>query len=202
MFKEFQVCVRVVVVTVILTGVIYPLCVTVIAKVVFPHQANGSLAVNSKGKPCGSNLIVQSFTRMQYFHPRPSAAMISALVPEASPLVSGGANWGVTSQKLQERMAADYRKLLQENPNAEKTVPVELITASASGLDPHLSPAAAKWQIPRIAKARNVEADRIERLLENHLVSRQFGVLGEPCVSVLELNLAMDERFGAPLLEK
>ena len=93
-------------------------------------------------------------------------------------------------------MTAEDRKLLQENPDAEKTVPVELLTASASGLDPHLSPTAAKWQIPRIAKARNVEADRIERLLENHLESRQFGVLGEPCVNVLELNLAMDEQFG------
>ena len=182
---------RVVIVTVILTGAVYPLCVTVAAKAVFPHQANGSIVVDSGEKPCGSNLIAQSFTQVQYFHPRPSA-----VVPEASPLVSGGANWGVTSQKLQERMAADYRKLLQENPDAEKTVPVELITASASGLDPHLSQAAAKWQIPRIAKARNVEADQIERLLENRLESRPFGVLGESCVNVLELNLAMDEQFG------
>ncbi len=188
MLKNIQICLRVVLVTLVLTGVLYPLCVTVVAKAVFPQQANGGIVTDSDGKPCGSKLIAQSFASPQYFQPRPSAVDL-----EASPLVSGGSNWGPGSEKLHERMQADRERLLRENPNADREIPVELLTASGSGLDPHLSIAAAKWQIPRVAKARNVEAAEIERLLERHIEPRPFGVLGEPCVNVLELNMALDQ---------
>jgi len=192
MIKDLNICLRVILVTMVLTGVIYPICVTVVAQIIFPHQAGGSLLVDSDGKPCGTRLLAQPLTASHYFQSRPSAASLT----EAKWVVSGGSNWGTTSEKLSGAIQARHRSLLLENPDAEKEIPVELLTASGSGLDPHLSFAAAKWQIPRIAKARNVDAVHMERLLESRVEPRQFGILGEPRVNVLELNMALDKQFG------
>ncbi|NBD09670.1 potassium-transporting ATPase subunit KdpC [Corallococcus silvisoli] len=182
------------VVTLVLTGVLYPLAVTGVAQGLFPHEANGSLVKDGQGREVGSALIGQGFTRPAYFQPRPSAAGTGW-----DATASGGSNLGPTSQKLQERAVTDAERLRRENPEAPGPVPGELVTASASGLDPHVSPEAALWQVPRVARARGVEPARVRTLVMSQVEGRTFGVLGEPRVNVLTLNLAMDRQFGGPL---
>jgi K+-transporting ATPase ATPase C chain len=180
-------------VTLVLTGLAYPLFMTGIAQVLFPRRANGSLVTDGAGKAVGSELLAQSFSRPEYFHPRPSAAGDKGY----DPLASGGSNLGPTSKKLRDQAAARLEALMRENPESSGLPPVELVTASGSGLDPHLSPAAALWQVPRIARARGIAPSRVRALVEDLTEGRDLGVLGEPRVNVLALNLALDSRFGA-----
>lgn len=180
--------------TLVLTGLVYPLAVTGLGQLLFSHAANGSLATDDKGQVVGSELIAQPFTRPAYFQPRPSAAGPHGWDATAS----GGSNLGVTSAKLRARATAELARLRQSNPEAPSAVPAELLTASASGLDPHLSPAAAAWQVPRVAHARNIAAERVARLVTEYTEGRDLGLLGEPRVNVLLLNLALDRQFGRP----
>ncbi|MCP3166119.1 potassium-transporting ATPase subunit KdpC [Myxococcus qinghaiensis] len=182
---------RACVVTLVLTGVLYPLAVTGVAQLLFPSEAQGSLVKDEQGRVVGSALIGQGFTQGGYFQPRPSAA--GAGYDAAA---SSGSNLGPTSRKLQERVTADVERLRRENPDAPGLVPGELVTTSASGLDPHLSPEAVRWQAPRVAKARGVAPERVLAVVASHVEGRTLGVLGEPRVNVLLLNLALDRQFG------
>ncbi len=186
--------VRATVVTLALTGLFYPLVMTGIANVLFPHRAEGSFLAGEAGKVVGSELLAQGFANPAYFQPRPSAAGEKGY----DPLASGGSNLGPTSKKLRDGAIATLEKLQKENPDAPGPVPVELVTASGSGLDPHLSPGAALWQLARVAKARQVAAERVRRLVEENTEGRDLGFLGEPRVNVLLLDLALDRRFGVP----
>jgi potassium-transporting ATPase KdpC subunit len=174
-------------VTIVLTGLVYPLLVTGIALVTMPGRSNGSLVYRG-GKAVGSALIGQAFASPQYLQPRPSAAGAGY-----DATASGGANLGPTSQKLRDRVTADVERLQSENPAAPGPVPAELVAASASGLDPHLSPAAALWQAPRIASARNMNVASVEDVIRRHVEPRTLGFLGEPRVNVLAVNLALDQ---------
>ena len=174
----------------ILTGVIYPGMVTGICQMLFPHRANGSL-VDFDGSTVGSALIGQSFTKPQYFHPRPSAAGNDGYDASAS----NASNLGPTNQKLIDRVKADVVKFRQENPGYQGPIPADLLTTSASGLDPDISPASALAQAPRVAQARGAALDQIKQLIEAHTEGRQWGFLGEPRVNVLELNLALNQHF-------
>jgi potassium-transporting ATPase KdpC subunit len=186
--------IRATVVTLVLTGLLYPLLMTGLAQALLHHAAEGSLVSDGSARIVGSALLAQGFSTPGYFQPRPSAAGEKGY----DPLASGGSNLGPTSKKLRDQAAAALEKLQKENPDAPGPAPVELVTASGSGLDPHLSPWAAAWQAPRVARARGVSLDRVRALVEEYTEGRDLGVLGEPRVNVLELNLALDRRFGAP----
>jgi potassium-transporting ATPase KdpC subunit len=177
-----------------LTGLIYPFAMTGLAQVLFPWRANGSLVTDEKGTVVGSELIAQGFANPAYLQPRPSAAGDKGYDPTSS----GGSNLGTTSKKLQDRVAADLKRLKQENPDAAGPVPVELVTTSGSGLDPHISPQGALWQAPRVAKARGISAERVRAVVESNVEGRTFGILGEPRVNVLLVNLELDRQFGRP----
>ena len=194
MLNAALIAARVACFTLLLTGVAYPLLVTGLAQLLFPYQAGGSLVRDDRDRLVGSALIGQRFSRPAYFQPRPSAAGESGYDPAAS----GGSNLGPTSQKLRDRAISDLERLKEANPEAAAAVPAELLTASASGLDPHLSLAGALWQAPRVAKARGVAPERLEALVRSSMEDRDWGFLGEPRVNVLLLNLAIDRQFGRP----
>ncbi len=185
---------RLAVVTLLLTGVAYPLAMTGLAQLLVPARAGGSLVTDERGRVVGSELLAQPFAQAAYLQPRPSAAGDKGF----DPLSSGGSNLGPTSAKLRARVQAEVARLRAGNPEAPAEVPAELVTTSGSGLDPHLSPAAAAWQVPRIAAARGIAAERIQSVLEEVTEGRDLGFLGEPRVNVLLFNLALDRRFGAP----
>ena len=173
------------IVTTLLLGLGYPLFVTGIAAVIFPHKAGGSLILKD-GKVIGSELLAQSFTSDRYFHPRPSAAGNGY-----DATASGGSNLAQSNKTLVTRIQGDIDKLSKENPG--QPVPIDLVTTSASGLDPDITPDAAYFQAPRVAKARNLSEDSVRALIEQHITSRQLGLLGEPRVNVLALNLDLDK---------
>jgi len=188
--KQLMISIRAAIVLTIVTGVAYPLLVTGLSQVLFPHQANGSLhPVN--GKVVGSELIGQRFTRPQYFHGRPSAAGNDGY--DADSASGGASNYGPTNQKLIDRVQGDLKTFRTENPTFSGPVPADLLTTSASGLDPDISPASAEAQAGRVAAARGMPVGAVRQLIAAHTESRQFGVLGEPRVNVLALNLALDE---------
>ena len=196
MLKEIRPAIVMIVLLTIVTGLIYPLAMTGIAQVLFPRQANGSLIVKD-GKVLGSELIGQNFVDARYFHGRPSATSdtdpndATKTVPAPyNAANSSGSNAGPTSKALIERIQEDVGKLKAENPKAP--VPVDLVTTSASGLDPHITPAAAYFQLPRVAKARGLTEDRLRELVTQNIEGRFLGVLGERRVNVLQLNMALD----------
>lgn len=197
MKKTLTIALRTTVVTFLLTGVLYPLLVTGLAQALFPNRANGSLVLNEHGQVVGSELIGQNFTHPAYFQPRPSAAGERGYDATAS----SGSNLGPTSRKLQERVIREVERLKEENPNAPAVIPVELVTTSASGLDPHLSPQAVLWQAPRVARARGVALDRVKTVIESSIEERDLGFLGEARINVVLLNLALDRQFGPPTRE-
>jgi potassium-transporting ATPase KdpC subunit len=188
------VAVRTTVVTLVLTGLIYPFVMTGLAQVLFPWRADGSLVTDEKGQVIGSELIAQGFANPAYFQPRPSAAGEKGY----DAANSSGSNLGPTSKKLQDRIKEDVKRLKAENPDANGPIPGELVTTSGSGLDPHLSPAAMLWQVPRVAKARGVAPDRVKAVVDANVEERTLGILGEPRVNVLLVNLALDRQFGKP----
>jgi len=174
----------------ILLGVAYPLAVTGISQLVFPRQANGSLIIQN-GKIIGSELIGQNFTKPEYFQPRPSGAGNDGYDPTAS----GGFNYGPTNQKLIDRVTASADKFHKENPDFQGPIPADLLTASGSGLDPEISPASALAQSARVAKARGISADQLGQLVAQYTQLPDLGLLGEPRVNALKLNLALDQQF-------
>lgn len=188
MKKNLITAVLMTIATTILLGIIYPLVVTGLAQVIFPWKANGQL-LRRNGTVIGSRIIGQAFTGPEYFHSRPSAAGYGYDAAN-----SGGTNLGPTNKKLIERIRGDVERLQAENPNAP--VPADLVTTSASGLDPDISPAAAYYEAPRVARVRSLREDQVRRLVQEHIRPRQFGILGEPRVNVLELNLALDQLAG------
>jgi K+-transporting ATPase ATPase C chain len=187
--KNLLIALLMTVVTTLLFGVAYPLAVTGLAQLLFPAQANGQLVTNKDGVLIGSAIIGQPFSSPVYFHPRPSGAGANGYDATAS----SGTNLGPTSKKLAEAVAARVADARAENPSAP--VPIDLVTSSGSGLDPDISPAAALFQVPRVARERGVSEDAIRQLVDAQTVLRRFGVLGEPIVNVLRLNLALDARF-------
>jgi len=194
MLNATLIALRTTIVTLVLTGLAYPLVMTGLSQALFSDRANGSLAKDERGQIVGSSLIGQNFAQPTYFWPRPSAAGDKGYDPTSS----GGSNFGVTSQKLHDRITTDLARLTEANPDARGPVPIELVTASASGLDPHLSPAAALWQVARVARARGVAPERVRQVVEAEVEGRELGFFGEPRVNVLALNLALDRRFGRP----
>jgi K+-transporting ATPase ATPase C chain len=174
----------------ILLGVGYPLAITGISQLVFPHQANGSL-ITKGDQIVGSELIGQNFTKPEYFQPRPSAAGNDGYDPTAS----GGYNFGPTNQKLIDRVKASVAKFHKDNPDYQGPIPADLLTGSGSGLDPDISPASAQAQEARVAKARGISQDQLNQLVAQNTKSPDLGLLGEPRVNVLQLNLALDQKY-------
>jgi K+-transporting ATPase ATPase C chain len=188
MSKNLITAILMTIVTTVIFGLLYPLAVTGIAQVIFPAKANGQLITRADGRVVGSRIIGQPFSSAGYFRSRPSAAGAAGYDAGAS----SGSNLGPTNQKLIDRVQADVEKAQAENPG--KPVPVDLVTTSASGLDPHISPAAAEFQVPRVARERGLSEDEVRRAVAAHTVGRQFGFLGEAVVNVLELNLDLDSK--------
>jgi K+-transporting ATPase ATPase C chain len=193
MRNEFVIALRTTLVTLVLTGLIYPLAMTGAAQALFPARANGSLVRDEHGAVVGSELIGQVFVNPAYLQGRPSAAGNGY-----DATASSGSNLGPTSKKLRDRVAGDVDRLHKENPDAPLPVPADLVTTSASGLDPELSPAAALWQVQRIAHARQLDPERVRAVVEGRVQGRDLGVFGEPRVNVLAVNLALDAQFGRP----
>src|SRR5689334_3388267 len=187
MKKNLITAVLMTIATTILLGIIYPLVVTGLAQLIFPKQANGQL-IQKDGKVIGSSILAQGFSSPGYFHPRPSFAGNGY-----DPMNTNGSQLGPTNQKLIDRVRGDVANAQAENPNTP--VPIDLVTGSASGLDPHITPAAAEFQLARVAKERGITVDQLSPLVQKHTEDRQFGFLGEPRVNVLQLNLELDERF-------
>jgi K+-transporting ATPase ATPase C chain len=200
MLREIRPAIVILVLLTLITGLAYPLAMTEVAGAIFPKQAQGSL-IERDGKVIGSSLIGQEFTSDKYFHGRPSATTAPDPADSSKTVAapynaanSGGSNLGPTSKALNDRMKEDVEKLRAENPDA--SVPVDLVTTSASGLDPDISPAAALFQVPRVARARNMPEDRVRQLVTENTSGRLVGLLGEPRVNVLALNLALDAAAG------
>ena len=189
MKNHLMVAVKFTLITTLLFGLLYPLAVTGLSQLLFPKQANGSL-IEKNGQVLGSRLIGQAFSSDKYFHSRPSAAGSGY-----DATASSGSNLAPTNQQLVDRVKQDVARLQQENPGVP--IPGDLVTASGSGLDPDLSPAAGEFQIPRIARARGINADSLRPLIARHTQPRQWGILGESRVNVLELNLELDTSFPA-----
>jgi K+-transporting ATPase ATPase C chain len=181
---------RLMLVLTVLTGLIYPGVVTALCRILFPRQANGSM-LKVDGKEIGSALIGQNFTKPEYFHPRPSSAGNDGYDATAS----SASNYGPTNQKLIDRVKASLDQFRKENPDYTQPIPADLLTASASGLDPHISPASAEAQAARVAKARGASVDNVEQLIRRNTKGPDLGFLGEPRVNVLKLNLELDRLF-------
>lgn len=194
MLNTIRIAVRTTLLTLLVTGLLYPLGMTLLAQWVFPSRAHGSLVTDGKGRVVGSGLIGQRFRSPTYFQPRPSAAGAQGYDAAAS----SGSNLGPSSLKLRARVELELLRLLQDNPQSSSAIPGDLVTASASGLDPHLSVQAALWQVSRVARARGITAERVRIVVLDHVEGRELGLIGEPRVNVLLLNLAMDRQFGQP----
>lgn len=189
MWKEITPALKIMLLFTLLFGLVYPLVTTGLSQVLFRGAANGSL-ISANGRVVGSSLIGQNFTRPEYFQGRPSAAGSGY-----DGMASGGSNYGPTNQKLIDRVKASIDQFHKDNPDFSGPIPADLVTASASGLDPHISSASARAQASRVAKVRGIALEQLDPLIAQYTDSRQLGFLGEPRVNVLKLNLALDERF-------
>lgn len=191
MLRTLFIACRATLLTAVILGVGYPLAMTGLGQMFFPDKTDGSLIRDARGRVIGSALLAQAATKPHYLQPRPSAAGEGY-----DAMSSSGSNLGPSSAALRERVKAEIARLQAENPRARGPIPAELVTASASGLDPHLSPAGMLWQLPRIAQARGVAEERVRAVLMANVEDRWFGLLGQPTVNVLQANLALDRQFG------